>query len=49
VTTIMFLEAIRFWHKELFSIFTSIQILHLSIVNFPSTLNTTLAQVNLAT
>jgi hypothetical protein len=45
----MFLEAIRFWHKELLPIFTSMQILHLNIVIFPFALNTTLAQVSLAT
>jgi len=42
VTTIMFLEAIKFWQKEL------LPILHLNIVIFPFALNNTLAQVNLA-
>jgi hypothetical protein len=47
--TIMLMKANKFWHKELFPIFTSVQILHLSIVIFPFALNITLAQVSLAT
>lgn len=49
VMNIMLLEANKFWHKELFPIFTLVKILHLSIVIFPFALNITLAQVSLAT
>ncbi len=47
VMTIIFLEAIKFWHKELFPIFTLVQILHLNIVIFPFSLNNILVQINL--